>query len=211
MGALKAPLLLGLGLLLLASSSPRSPPSPSARPKPSPTPAPDECPPDSARVVLLGDSLAVGLKAPLAEHATRCGTDFVTRAFVGAHVTEWDGRAPRLGQVLDANQPTHVLISLGGNDFQRNDPENVAAGINRLIATLKGRGIVPLWIEPPEFPFADELGVRDMWHQLLGDEDIFDARTLWLPRAPDNVHPTPAGYETLADALWAWLSARLHR
>lgn len=196
--------LVGLGWLL---TRPTRATRPSAPERPN-APQSAGCPPPGTRVLLIGDSLAVGLKISLAERAQRCpGVDFVGRAFVGAHVTQWDGRAPRLKLALDANRPTHVLISLGGNDMGRNDPEEVRASVQRLVGELRDRGVVPLWIDPPEFPFPDAIGVRSMWRAAIArPSSIFDARAIALPRAADGIHPTAAGYEMLATALWAWLA-----
>ncbi len=205
----KLALLLGAGALLLLSSGSSASSSSSAAPPPPPPGPPPKCPRVGTRVLLIGDSLAVGLKAPLGDLARACATPFVGRSFIGAHVTQWDGRDARLGQALSANAPTVALISLGANDFGRTDPDNVVTSIARMVAALRAAGVTPLWMNPPAMPFADPNDVRGTWRAAIGDSGaVFDAERLEVPRAPDGIHPTIGGYNQLARAFWAWLSAR---
>lgn len=191
--------LAALGVLALASTGKSK-----ARPE-APT---KECPTQATRVLLIGDSLAVGLGPVMVELAEKCGTPFSQRSFIGAHVTQWHA-SPRLTDALSSATPTVVLISLGGNDFQRSDPEKVRGAIDTLVDRIMAQGARPLWISPPSMPFSDRIGVREMWRSALRRHPgaaWFATEELQIGRAPDQIHPTAAGYRELAQLIWEWMS-----
>ena len=104
---------------LWASSRANAPPGPAPPPRPGPPATPPAplpsplCPPQGARVAVVGDSFAEGLGPHLAAHAKDCGTPFFLDDARGTSVTQWTG--PRLDAALAFN-PSVVLVSLGGND-----------------------------------------------------------------------------------------------
>lgn len=164
------------------------------------------CPAAGHSVVLIGDSLAVGMKGPMAKLAVACATTFSSSAEVGTSVTQW-AKDQRLVPVL-ALHPTAVLVSLGANDFGRNDQANVFASINALVTKVRAAGARILWIEPLTMPFPDKLGVVPAWKASVG-EDYYPGSQLDIPRAGDKIHPTPAGYATFAEKVWRWAAGRL--
>ena len=197
-------LLAGLGLFALASSKKKTRPAPER-----PEPMVRECPTPPTRVLLIGDSLAVGLGPVMDELADNCGTPFAHRAFIGAHVTQWHA-SPRLADAFSSVAPTVVLVSLGGNDFQRSDPDNVRAAIDALVDRIVAQGARPLWISPPTMPFSDRIGVREMWRSALRRHPgaaWFPTEELEIARAPDRIHPTPPAYKTLGRLIWNWMAA----
>lgn len=189
------------------SSSAHAPPEPGSEPPAPPSTA--LCPPEGARVLLIGDSYSVGFGPQLADFAALCKTPYHHHGVVGASVTQWD-RDEWLNPQLAAIQPNVVLISLGGNDFQRNDPAHVAQRIDNLLARIKAAGARPLWVAPPTTPFPDKIGVRSMWQQRMG-ADGFPSDQLDIPRVPTDPlgHPNGAGYQKWAAAIWPWASGRL--
>lgn len=182
-------LLPAAAVLLLARTGRRAPPSGPA------------CPTGS--LSLIGDSLAVGLAPHLRELARGCELPWDASPFVGAHVTEWTG--PRLSTAL-SRRPHVVLVSLGGNDFQRADTEHVRAAVALLAERVRGAGARLVWIGPPTMPFADAAGVREMWRAVVPAADRWDLEGAAIARAPDEIHPTASEYERLAGELWRWLS-----
>ena len=180
------------------------PPAPALDP-PAPTEA---CPDQTARVLLVGDSLSVGLGPVMARLARECGTSFFHHGVVGAHVTQWAQDSWLLPQ-LERAQPNLVVVSLGGNDFQRNDPAAVEAAVASMVTKVRARGAKLLWISPPTMPFDDAVGARVMWQRALDgqiDRDWFPTEMLEIPRARDRVHPTIAGYHDLGRRLWSWIA-----
>lgn len=192
-----------------------SSPAPSAVQDPGPAiavvkeaPAERTCPPEGTRVLLIGDSLSHGLGPAVRPLAEGCGTVYFHHGVIGSHVTEWDQDA-WLGQQLRQAQPTVVIMSMGGNDFQRLDAERVAPAIERVIARVEASGARFLWISPPTMPFDDRIDVRGMWAEALAAHPTtatFPAHELTIPRVADRIHPTRTANHALARRLWTWMA-----
>ncbi len=183
--------------------------SPASQAPPAPTtPVTRECPNAEERVLLIGDSLSAGLGLHVAKHARRCGTKLFVHGVVGSHVTEWT-QPSWLKAQLQRAKPTVVMVSLGGNDFMRNDPRNVERAIATFVSIVRERGARLLWISPPTMPFPDKVGVRDMWQGAIGSDMLIDwypTEQLKIPRVSDRVHPTISEYSKLSHTLWQWMS-----
>lgn len=192
----------GTAGLSAPNDAPAAPPLPPASPRPG-------CPADNTRVLLVGDSLAAGLGPVMERLATACGTPFWHHGVVGSHATQWVHDEWIVPQ-LDRAQPTVVLVSLGGNDFQRFDPDRVEVAIANLVAKIRKQGAQLLWISPPTMPFRDRIGARDMWKSALGGEvhrDWYPTEKLTIPRVHDRVHPTAKGNHALSRILWQWTAS----
>lgn len=190
--------------LLLRKDGALMPAEPPIGPRPK-APVPEGCPTLGTRVLLIGDSHAEGLAPNLAREANRCGTPYLADFERGSGVNQWKGT--RLDSALATAQPTHVLISLGGNDMSPGrDPQNLAESIDKLISKIEKAGAVVMWINPPPFPFPDPNDVRGMWKTRSGN--YFDSEALPLEKGPDDIHLTPAGYRSWSENfLWPWLVA----
>lgn len=174
------------------------------------------------RVLIVGDSLAVGLTPPLTALAKDGGVQLQSLAKEGTRIDQWSQSAA-LKEALDKFQPTLVLISLGTNDEYmqgkdvgaRQRPE-----LQRLIELIDhfprkvDYGLGPeqgiVWIGPPTLPKAQTNGVVPM---ILAEASALRARfryfpsqRLTIPRGADQIHPTARGYAAWAGALWQWLS-----
>ena len=163
-----------------------------------------QCPAPGTRVLLVGDSYADGLKPHLAALAQDCAVPFAAATQVGSSATKWATDAG-LGALLASSTPTVVLVSLGGNDFQR-DQASVQAAVTTLVGRLRNAGARVLWIAPLTLPFADKAGVRAMWKVVVG-EDWLDGEKFEYPRATDKIHLYPSGYQDWAGKVWTWMSA----
>jgi lysophospholipase L1-like esterase len=159
-------------------------------------------------VLLIGDSLSAGLGPHMGKRARACGATFFVHGVVGSHVTEWV-QPSWLKAQLQRAKPTVVMVSLGGNDFVRNDPEKVERAIASFVSTVKDSGARLLWISPPTMPFPDKVGARTMWQTAIdGDVNVdwYPTETLEIERVADRVHPTIPEYDALAGKLWQWMS-----
>src|SRR3990172_5754810 len=67
------------------------------------------------RVLLIGDSLAVGTAPYFAALAKEAGVEFKSLAKVGTRIDQWASSA-ELKALLEKFQPELVLVSLGTND-----------------------------------------------------------------------------------------------
>jgi lysophospholipase L1-like esterase len=157
-----------------------------------------------SRVLLFGDSMAVGLDQHMRELAAEAGVPYTGKGIVGTRIDQWDDSA-WLDQTLASFQPTLILVSLGTND------EATAAGavdrqaphLDALLQKLEATGAQLVWIGPPELPFPRQ-GVSDMIRANV--PHFFESEHLEIPRGPDNLHPTAAGYAGWAGAIWQWLT-----
>jgi lysophospholipase L1-like esterase len=163
----------------------------------------------NSRVLLFGDSLAVGLNPQFKQLADEAGVAAYTgKGVVGSRINQWsqdswlDGW---LDETLASFQPNLILVSLGTNDeatspgaVDREAP-NFAALLDKLHAT----GAEIVWIGHPTLPFPTQ-GISDMIRANV--PYYFESEKLDIPRSPDHLHPNAAGYAGWAGAIWRWLT-----
>lgn len=154
-------------------------------------------------MLLVGDSFAVGLAAPLRELVTGLGAQFVADGVVGTRIPQWAGA--RLQQALAAVQggASVVLVSLGTNDMKLPAPASEQPALDQLVAQLRATKATLVWVGPPSVPFPDRGGVRAMLQRMK--VPLFRSDALQLARGPDGLHPTAAGYAGWAGALVQWI------
>jgi lysophospholipase L1-like esterase len=167
-------------------------------------PSPSSAAVASSRVLVVGDSLAVGLRPYL-------GT-----MLEPSHVV-WDARSgrttpqglPRLRARLRETRPQTVVLSLGTNDGT--DPRRFADRIRRALAAIPA-GVCVVWVDLNRPPRKGRYGGlnrvlrdaarRDPRMAVVGwDRAVLAGRV----RLPDGLHPDPAGFRLrsrlIADAV----------
>jgi len=164
---------------------------------------------ENSRVLVIGDSLARGMTPHFRTLADETGIPLLSIAVPGTRVNQWADSA-ELGAQLINFDPTHVFISLGTNDAYTNfDPEDVGADVEDLVDTINETNAHVIWIGAPTLP---EFSAGAPLHEDILDTiratapNYFDSTDLIIPRGPDNLHPTAAGYAGWAGALWNWLT-----
>ena len=151
-------------------------------------------------VGLIGDSLAVGLKAPLAKIAADHGTAFRADVRGGTNAGQWLNIIDRF---LYDGSPEVLLVSLGTNDAAV--PGYSPLFIERapkLVSYALDHGSRVIWLMPPPMPWslADvEKGIAESGGGRIDPPDN-------LPRAPDKIHSSVKGYEQWAQAIWEGLN-----
>jgi lysophospholipase L1-like esterase len=157
------------------------------------------------RLLLFGDSLAVGLNPQFKQLAAEAGVEaYVGKGIVGTRINQWDTDL-WLDETLVAFQPNMILVSLGTND-EATSPGAVdreAPHLARLLDKLHATGAEIVWIGPPALPFPRQ-GVADMIRANV--PYYFESENLEIPRSPDHLHPNAAGYAGWAGAIWQWLT-----
>ena len=165
----------------------------------------------TTKVLLAGDSLALGLTAPLKAEAARYGIDLVGDGRTGTTAKQWVGGG-WLAADIEKDAPNVTLISLGTNDAT-GDLGNFAHDVQTLIDQATSKGGVVAWIGPPYFapgltpkPFPP--GNVDKMRQTLLSTltprgiELFpsdaDAPQHDYSRSGDGIHMTQAGF-----AAWA--------
>lgn len=174
------------------------------------------------RVLLIGDSLALGLTPFFASLAKESGVDFKAMATVGTRIDQWAAN-PDLKALLAAFKPDLILVSLGTNDSFMQGADVVSkqqAQLDKLYSVLtewprsSDYGLGPeyvVWIGPPVLPKPPSPGISKMIQDAAGSAlspryYYFHSERLDLPRGPDGLHPVPRGYAGWAGAIWHWLS-----
>lgn len=172
----------------------------------------------ACRLAILGDSLTAGygvgpgegfparLEAALAARGVRCA---VIDAGVSGDTSA--GGAARVEWVL-ADQPTHLLVELGGNDALRAlPPEELAANLDRIIRTAKGRGVEVMlagMLAPPNLGSAYGQAFEKVYLDLAREHDIplypFFLDGVVLQRElmqPDGIHPNARGVDVIVKRI----------
>jgi lysophospholipase L1-like esterase len=170
--------------------------------------APQASPGAAKRVLVAGDSLAVGLAPALAKALAPIPVQgFGVNSTTIAQWASVIGPAQPLLAALQSGD--RVLLSLGTNDIAGNVPADAAAARAReLVAFLKSRGAVVGWVLPPELPWPG-WAIRARLSQALSNEGVpeFDSTVATFERAPDKIHATPTGYAQWAQAIAVWAKA----
>lgn len=161
-----------LALVVVAVTSPSSPTSPRGAGAP------------ARRVLLVGDSLAVGLgPAARADGAT-------VTAKGGTVARQWISRG-WFAAALEAARPELVLVSLGTNDATGQiDAGTFAAQAAQLEQLARARGARLVWLFPPPMPFSLD-AIRAGLSR--AEIDVLEPPA-GLSRSSDRIHLTPAGY-----------------
>ena len=174
--------------------------------------------PRGTAVLALGDSLTYGYGASPAESyparlATLTGWSITNGGVSGDTSAQALARLPEL---LREHTPRLVIISIGGNDFLRRQPESEtranisaiiqackAAGAEVILVGVPGIGVGAALGYPGDHPLYTDIAQAENipyyangWSQILGKESL----------KSDQIHPNAAGYDTFARGLVAYLT-----
>lgn len=166
------------------------------------------------RVLLVGDSLSVGLTGPLGTLARNEKLSFSSGpGESGSTLTDWapGGKLHARLQNGLAQRPRVVFISLGTNDAYFNTAAAQAefSKIDAIIKTVKDSGASLIWIGPPTLPATSNGNNKNniiipAIQSRVPTADYFPSDQYTFGRAPDQIHATGAGYSTWASQLWNW-------
>ena len=160
------------------------------------------------RLLLVGDSLAVGLSTPFKDMAQKSNVAFASLAKVGTRMDQWAKNAD-LTTALTTFQPTLILVSLGTNDASMLPASAMSIAtpaLTTLLARLRATGAEVVWIGPPTLPAAKSPQVLDLIRSTLDKKHSFPSEQLVIPRGPDQLHPALKGYVGWAELVWKWLT-----
>jgi hypothetical protein len=165
------------------------------------------------KVLLIGDSLAVGLTGPL---RNLIGADFESIALKGMYTSAFTGGNANLTtQFKEAlsKKPNVVLVSLGANDSYAQDPSKQLIATKQAYQTIvnkiKQSGADVYWIGPPPLhPYKGNNNIepksQDAVRSIIsGADNYFASETLSFKQS-DGLHPD--SYGDWANAIFAWLT-----
>ena len=179
-------------------------------------------------VLVLGDSLSAAYGVPsetawvelLRDRIESQDLDWtVVNASISGETT--DGGLRRLPGLLEAHDPTIVVIELGGNDGLRGFPPNVIeSNLANMIEQVRDTGATPLLVGmqiPPNYGqryttmFADIFPtLSDRYNTVLVPfflDGIYDQDGLMQG---DGIHPTEEAQPRLLDNIWPKLEPLLN-
>lgn len=168
--------------------------------------------PVGSKILLVGDSLAVGLAPTFKALATQDGYVPTASAVSGTTISYWAGKLPAL---LAKEQPQLVLVSLGTNDSVGSVFASEGGALAAIVKMVGDAGALLVWIGPPELPRNTNLTGQDQVRAGIQAESpwYFDSQTVDLPLsqrdAAQRIHPSASGYAKWMSALWAWLQAQI--
>ena len=162
-------------------------------------------------VLLVGDSLAVGLTKPLGDLARAEDLGFHAEAIGGTRIDQW---APKVEGLIAKYQPSTLLVCLGTNDAFSTVTASKRRDTQRLVDAARSKGIEVIWILPPTLPptqsgpFGVVRNQDDQVREFIAATGVptIDSRTFSFERSPDKIHATARGYRTWAELIWRSLS-----
>jgi len=164
---------------------------------------------ENSRVLVIGDSLARGMTPHFHTLAEEAELPLLSIAQTGTRVDQW-ADSPELAEALIGFDPSHVFISLGTNDAYTNfSPEEVAEDVRALVEMIEETDAHVIWIGAPALPpSSGGMPLHPDTLEAIREEapNYYDSTSLDIPRGPDLLHPTAAGYAGWAGALWNWLT-----
>jgi len=163
--------------------------------------------PLSSKALLVGDSLADGLAGPLRARFRAAGGDLAARSVNGSTIDQW-AHGPALSEALTQARPAVTLVSLGTNDLAANPAGYKRPLIEAIVMQIRAAGSAAAWLLPPRMPLPDRGGVRALLAAELARLAVpmHEAEPPDLPRGPDGIHPTPAGFDQWAARIAQWMS-----
>jgi lysophospholipase L1-like esterase len=161
---------------------------------------PDEPPPPlvvpGGRVVVIGDSIAIGLRRQFMANAIREKVSVNYQSKGGTTTSEWLDKLPDMA-MADA-----FVVVLGTNDAAGNG-KSFGDAMRRILEHGRKGGVPVVWVQPTGDHFKAYDGIMGQIQAALDERDIY----LMVPRpvdgyASDNVHMGPEGYARWADRVW---------
>lgn len=196
-----------------------------SRPTPAAVPPPDASPPadegwefdcgshyfpavsPGATVMLLGDSLAVGMEPQFISLARRGGYVPLTHVVSGTSIFQW---IKWIRSDLERAHPELVVISLGTNDAIIYDRVRAHSHLYRdLNKIVEDSGATIVWLGPPGIS-PGRVRHIDATREIIKDaaSHYFEPRRGSVPLGRDGIHSTHVGYNGWMGAAWEWMIER---
>lgn len=180
---------------------------------------------EHSRLLMFGDSMAQGLDPHMKALSKEAGIPYFVAAAPGTRIDQWASSHKLVGYLTDF-QPTITLVVLGTNDayMSGNVWEKQAPHMEALVKKLRefsnvnvndapgshySAGTEIVWIGPPALP--NPHGGRAPNAEFLSSlaehaPHYFDSAAYEIPRGPDGLHPSAAGFAGWAGQIWSYLS-----
>lgn len=157
-----------------------------------------------ATVMLIGDSLAVGMEPQFISLARKDGYVPVSHVVSGTSIFQW---MKWVKSDLERNRPELVVVSLGTNDaiiYDRAKKHETLYG--EFVKIVEDSGAVLVWLGPPDISskriphITDERALIKKYAT-----HYFESEAIEKPRGGDGIHSTRMGYNRWMGAAWDWM------
>ncbi|WP_299457690.1 hypothetical protein [uncultured Microscilla sp.] len=150
-------------------------------------------------VLLIGDSMADGLRHPFSLLAKQNGHKFTAVAKTSSSILAWQGK--RMKALIEELKPTYVMVSLGSNELFTRQLEAYKKFVKRIVDQIGEVNFI--WIGPPNW--RKDNGLTGVLAEGVGEGRFFPSQDLVLKRAGDGIHPRWKEYEKWANAISGWI------
>lgn len=158
-------------------------------------------------VLLIGDSLGVGLSHRFKQLAKEYGYIPYSHVINGSQTIQW---RRYIDADIDKYKPSLVIISLGTNDAVLSDTWVLkhADDYKILSDKIKAGGADVVWIGPPKMK-SSRIQSQEMVMSLIKERVVFyyDSTLIDFNRSLDGIHSTPSGYSMWMDSVWSWMAS----
>lgn len=157
-----------------------------------------------ASVMLVGDSLAVGMESKFISLSRRGGYVPVSHVVTGTSIFQW---AKWIKADLEKNKPELVIVSLGTNDAIIYDKVRQYPGLYREFTKIvEDSGAILVWLGPPDIsrnriPHIEE--TRGLIRK--STTNFFSSEKVEKPSGGDGIHSTIFGYNKWMESAWNWM------
>jgi lysophospholipase L1-like esterase len=155
---------------------------------------------DPQRILIIGDSMLDGLLPPLGDYAAENGHSVNAVIWYGSRTIDW-ARGTRLTAMLEAYQPTYVIVALGSSELFVRNVEKRAPAVRRVLQTIAPRRLV--WIGPPNW--KQDTGINALLEQEVGEGRYFRSAELDFERKRDRIHPTMESSRVWFQIVARWI------
>ena len=167
-------------------------------------------------ILVLGDSLTAGFGAPSGADYPAQLAQLLGRRVINGGVSG-DTSAQALARLPDllAQKPKLVVVSIGGNDFLRQQPESgTRENIRKMVAMIRAADVPAVLVAIPHFTTGALLGVvseHPLYAELADELDVPLLKGLWADILGDKalksdaIHANAAGYRQFAEQLAGFL------
>ena len=157
--------------------------------------------PKGSVILLIGDSLGVGMRSRFLDLTSACGYKSVAHVISGSSTFQW---ITWIDKDISRHSPSLVIISLGTNDalhFNRAKKIDVYKKFVEHLSNVKYVWILPHKIESERVPNVDKT------RELIKTSVVkyFDSTKLKLTLSPDKIHTTTSGYKLWIENVWSRL------
>ena len=163
--------------------------------------------PKGSTVLLIGDSLAVGMSAEFRKIAVKAGYKPVTHAKIGSMTTQW---LKWIKSDLKAHQPKVVVVSLGTNDAAgyANVVKNPKMHA-QLVQLIEESGAFAVWIGPPAISKKRVEKIEEVRKIIKEVVPIYFASEELEIRLEDGIHANATGYGLWIRSVWHMTSSMM--